>query len=77
MDEPRDLEPPAGLLALAPFLVDVPTAARLLACSRGFLYELIAAGEIPTVKLGRARRIPVDELRRYVAEHSHRFVRAA
>lgn len=63
--------------ALAPMLVDVRTAAQLMACSRSFLYELIAAGQLPTVKLGRSRRIPVDELRRYIAENAHLFVRAA
>jgi len=30
------------------------------------MYELIAAGEVPSVTIGRSRRIPVAELRRWI-----------
>ena len=41
-------------------------AARALRVGRNKVYELIASGDLPSVKLGRCRRIPVDALRRFV-----------
>lgn len=41
-------------------------AAKALRIGRNKVYELIASGELPSVKLGRCRRIPVDALRRFV-----------
>ena len=41
-------------------------AARALRVGRNKVYELIASGELPSVKLGRCRRIPVDALRQFV-----------
>ena len=37
-----------------------------LGVKRATLFKLLAAGEIPSIKIGRLRRIPADELRRYV-----------
>jgi excisionase family DNA binding protein len=47
-------------------VVDVRQAAQLLQCSRSLLYELIRAGELPTVKIGRLTRIPVSALHGFV-----------
>jgi excisionase family DNA binding protein len=55
---------PIGALTL--LLVDVRQAAQLLQCSRSLLYELIRAGELPTVKIGRLTRIPVSALHGFV-----------
>jgi len=55
------VEPDANLL------VTVADAALMLSLSRSRTYELIAAGAIPSVSIGRSRRIPVDGLRDYVA----------
>jgi len=41
-------------------------AARLLTISRSQLFELLARDEIKSVKIGRLRRIPHDELTAYV-----------
>jgi excisionase family DNA binding protein len=41
-------------------------AARLLAIGRSQLFELIARGEIESVKIGWSRRIPHDALTAYV-----------
>lgn len=45
-----------------------PTAegAALIGVGRSTLYELIKAGEIQAVKIGRRTLIPHDELERYV-----------
>ena len=43
-------------------LVDVRQAAAALGCGLSLLYELIGAGELPVVKLGRLTRTPVSGL---------------
>ncbi|MDP9343718.1 MAG: helix-turn-helix domain-containing protein [Actinomycetota bacterium] len=45
----------------------MPEAAIALGISRSFAYELIARGEIESVRIGKARRVPVTSLREYVA----------
>lgn len=47
-------------------LLTVVEAARRLEVSRSLLYELIAAGEIESIHVGRLRRIPADALSDYV-----------
>jgi len=49
-------------------LVSVEEAARRLGVSRRFLYPRVLRGEIPSVKLGRARRVLVSGLETYVRE---------
>jgi excisionase family DNA binding protein len=43
-------------------------AARVLGCSRDTVYKLLASGELKGWKLGAARLINADELRRFVRE---------
>lgn len=47
-------------------LVTITTAADWLGLSRSKLYELLAAGELPTVRIGRSRRIAVTDLEAFV-----------
>jgi excisionase family DNA binding protein len=42
----------------------------ILRIGRSKVYEMIAHGELPVVRIGRAVRIPRDELERWVAEHT-------
>lgn len=42
----------------------------ILRIGRSKVYEMIARGELPVVRIGRAVRIPRDELERWVAEHT-------
>jgi excisionase family DNA binding protein len=51
-------------------LLRVTEAADALGISRAKAYELVAARVIPVVRLGRATRVPVDGLRRWVDEQS-------
>jgi len=53
-----------------PLLVRVEEAARLLSLSRSTLYEMLASGELPSVKFGAARRVPVVALKQWVAAHT-------
>lgn len=46
-------------------------AAAALGLSRAKLYQLMAAGEIENVKLGRSRKIPRDALDTFI-ENLHR-----
>ena len=48
-------------------LLRIDDAAQLLAIGRTTLYQLIAAGEIELVHIGRCARVPFSELERYVA----------
>lgn len=48
-------------------LVPVPRAAEILGIGKSKTYELIGKGEIATVRIGRAVRVPVAELERFVA----------
>jgi excisionase family DNA binding protein len=49
-----------------PALLTVKEAGRILAVSRSTAYELIAAGQLETVHIGRSVRIPVDAIVAYV-----------
>ena len=48
-------------------LVSLSEAARFLCVSRGTLYDLLRTGQLASVHIGRLRRIPLGELRRFVA----------
>ena len=47
-------------------LIKVPEAAAQLGVSRAKLYELIASGALPAVKVDGCRRLRVADLRSYV-----------
>ena len=47
-------------------LVTAREAGQILGVSRTTVYELIAAGELETVHIGRSMRLPVDTLDDYV-----------
>ncbi|MGD9794044.1 MAG: helix-turn-helix domain-containing protein [Acidimicrobiia bacterium] len=49
-------------------LVTLPDAAEYLAVSRGALYCLLGSGQLASVHIGRARRIPRAELQRFVRD---------
>ena len=51
----------------APLIVKPKEARRMLACGHTRLYQLIAAGELDSFLDGRARKITVDSIRRYIA----------
>ncbi|WP_441246966.1 helix-turn-helix domain-containing protein [Kitasatospora sp. McL0602] len=59
-----------GGLAADPTLValTVEEAARRLGIGRTTMYSLVSSGEIPSVTIGRLRRVPADALSGYVAD---------
>ena len=52
-------------------LLTVREAAVVLAIGRTTLYQLIADGQVRTVRIGRAVRIPVAELESFVDRRCH------
>jgi excisionase family DNA binding protein len=42
-------------------------AADLIGVGRSTIYELIATGEVPSLKIGSSVRVPVDGLREWIA----------
>ena len=51
-------------------LVDADEAARILSIGKRKLWELTNCGNIPCVRIGRAVRYPVEQLRQWIAEQS-------
>lgn len=47
-------------------LLRVDEAAKVLQVGRNKVYELAAAGELPSLHIGRQLRIPTEELREWI-----------
>lgn len=56
----------AGPLPLEPISVRIREAVRLTGLSRSRIYELMAAGDIEFVKVGRSTLVLVDSLRAFI-----------
>ncbi len=50
-----------------PLLLTPKAAAKRLSLAESTVYQLISRGEIKSLLIGRARRIPMDALTAYVA----------
>ena len=48
-------------------LLSVEEARKDLSLSKSKFYELLASGEIESLKIGRSRRIPADAIERFIA----------
>lgn len=62
--------PMRGGLAVDKLLLKVAEAADMASVSRTKAYELIAAGEWKTVRIGSAVRVVLADLERWVAENA-------
>ncbi len=51
-------------------LLRVDEAAAVLGISRSRAYELAAAGALPTIRIGRSRRVPARLLREWVHQQT-------
>lgn len=60
----RNAEPHGGVGMR--LLVSPEEAAAMLAIGRSTVYELMASGQLPSVKLGAARRLRVADIEEYV-----------
>ena len=52
-------------------LLTVPEAAKLLRVSRNLAYDLVARGELPSLRLGRVIRIPTQALLEWLQRQSN------
>jgi excisionase family DNA binding protein len=59
----------SGQQLVEPICVRVNDAARMIGVGRTKLYELIANGELETVKLGKATRVTTASLHKLVERH--------
>lgn len=55
-------------------LLRVPEVAKALGLGRTKVYELIAAGELPVIRLGRAVRVSVAALQKWVEERDKQSI---
>lgn len=55
---------------LEPLLLKPVEAAKLLGVSRSKVYELLAAGVLPSIRVGHSVRIPLVALNEWIAEHT-------
>jgi excisionase family DNA binding protein len=51
---------------MEPLAVDVSQGARLVTLSRSRFAQLLALGVIPSIKIGRSRRILIADLQSYL-----------
>ena len=49
-------------------LLKIPEVMVRLAVGQTKVYELMSSGELRSVKVGRSRRVPSDDLERFMAE---------
>jgi len=57
-------------------LLRIPEAAKALGLGRTKIYELIAAGELPVIHVGRAVRVSVTALQKWVEEQNNQSLSA-
>ncbi len=50
-----------------PIAVSPATAAEMLDCSRALIYSLIEKGDLRRSKIGRASRIPIEDIQAVLA----------
>jgi excisionase family DNA binding protein len=48
-------------------LLRISSVSELVDLSRSRIYELIAAGDLPSIKIGASRRVVASELREWIA----------
>ena len=54
--------------AVSPLLLRPEQAALLLGCGRTYIYGLMDRGELPSLRIGRLRRIPRAAVEAYIVD---------
>lgn len=49
-----------------PLLVAPEEVGEMIRAGRGQVYKMIKSGELPSIKIGRLRRIPVAEVKKWI-----------
>jgi excisionase family DNA binding protein len=55
---------------MEPLVLKVGDVAKLLGLGRSKVFAMLAAGELPVVRMGRSVRVPRAALERWVVEHT-------
>ncbi len=63
-----ETEDPSGPAPLAPLCISVEAAAELLGIGVSLARQLVAAGDLPTVRIRTRRLVRVADLRQFVEE---------
>jgi len=61
---------PASASSDLPLLLDATGASKLLSLSRAKVCDMATRGEIPSIRIGRAVRIPRDPLLRWIEQRT-------
>jgi excisionase family DNA binding protein len=69
MESPKEVAPQRLLLR-------IPEVAETLGIGRTKIYEMIATGELPTIRFGRAVRVSVSTLQKWVEEREQQGLSA-
>jgi excisionase family DNA binding protein len=54
-------------------LLTVPEAGRALAISRSKMYDLLNSGHLPSIHIGRSRRVRVSDIENFVKNGGARY----
>ena len=45
---------------------------QILGIGRSLVYEMLAIGELPSIRIGRCIRIPRNELEKWIEQNTHK-----
>jgi excisionase family DNA binding protein len=57
-------------MGLDPLLLKAPEVAKLLGLGRSKVFAMVAAGELPVIRIGRSVRIPRQALERWIRDET-------
>lgn len=55
---------------MTPLAYTVAEAAEALRLGRNRVYDMVAAGELPALRIGKSIRIPADSLNQWIKQHT-------
>jgi excisionase family DNA binding protein len=67
---PQEIDVPVSERAGDGLLLRVPDVCRLLDVGRSTVYELIARGELPVIRIGRLVRVPRPALEEWIVRNT-------
>ena len=71
MDEPESRRQEGDHVDVhEPIAISVAEAAERIGVSRAALYPLVMSGDIPSIKIGKRRLVPISALRGWVEQHT-------